>query len=177
MKRNWSAREKILAGVVFVLALAAAGYRILEQGYFVRLSSLDSEMERVYRDVRRDTAAVRDAQVFIEGYADRTNIFRQPDDGQDLLAYVQSGIEESARRAGITVADIKPQKAKKTGIAAYVPVGLVIEGPMNGIMEFVYHAQQGPYYFDVQEFFLERKSPNAPELRCRLVMGRILVEE
>ena len=101
--------------------------------------------------------------------------FKQKGSDEQAMSTIITEIESVAGEVNIRIADLKPQKVRKTGSFNNFSVSLVLDGQLTPIMNFVYDLQNQPHWFGVDEMRLDKKSPNSPDLKGYLVLSRTLL--
>ena len=92
------------------------------------------------------------------------------------MSAIITEIENVSGEANIRIADLKPQKVRKTGSFNNFSVSLILDGQLTSIMNFVYNLQNQPHLFAVDEMRFDKKSPNSTDLKGYLILSRVLIQ-
>lgn len=101
--------------------------------------------------------------------------FRQKFNEEEQLSEFLSQIEKMAENAHLTMNDRTPQKVKKADLINIYSFDLVLEGDMKSLAEFLYHLQNEPYLFEIDQLRLEKNPSQNSQLKCFLTVSRVMI--
>jgi len=176
MPRALSKREKGILAAVIVLLLGALGVR----GGYLPLKeyqeSLQEQIARAEGQLHRSYRVIQKGKIYEQRYGQWLKQFEKTDSDEKMMSRMIAEIEAVASRLSISLSDMKPQRVRHEDIADVFSVSLILDGQFVMIMEFLHVLQGAPHLFLVDEIRMEKKSFNSSDLRCFLVLNRLLVQ-
>jgi len=175
MKMPASQRERLILVVfaVFVVAL------FIQRGIYLphkdRQESLKAKIERMETLLNKNERVIQKSKAYEQKYAALLDLFQQKGTEDQVMSAMLTEIEKATAGIDVQVSDMKPQRVKKEDLANNFSVSIVLDGTLDNVVRYVHQLQVPPHLFQVAEMRLERKSFNSSDLRCFLVLGRVLV--
>ena len=169
--------ERTLLIIVIVLLAFGLGYYGGFKPIQGKLASLDDDIFAMQMQLRKAKIFVRQHDSVMEEAKkfpnlEGMNARKDEEENAALLSF----IEEEARKAHVTLSDVKPQTATGDRITKRYTVELSIESGMKELMEFIYHLQFSPQMLKVEKVETAPKEEGSAVLRSNLVMQRIVVK-
>ncbi len=169
--------ERILFVIVLVLLALGFAYYGGWKPIQAKFASLDDEIFSMQLRLRKAKILVHQRDQILEEskkYPNLQGMDARKDDEENasLLGF----IEEEARKASITLSDVKPQSMSEDRLTKRYTVELVVEAEMKALIAFVYHLQFSPQMLKVQRAEMAPKEEGSAILRGNLVMERVVVK-
>lgn len=176
MSRTLSKREKgILAAVIILLI----GVLAIKGGYLPLKDYQDSLQEQIARaegQLHRYYRVIQKGKIYEQRYGQWLKQFEKTDSDEKMMSKMIAEIESVAEQLNISLSDMKPQRVRHEDLTDVFSVSLILDGQFVMIMEFLHMLQGAPHLFLVEEMRIEKKSFNSSDLRCYLVLNRLLVQ-
>ena len=101
--------------------------------------------------------------------------FKQDSSDEQEMATILAQIEFVANSLSMRVADMKPNRVKRTDFYNNFSVTLTIEGELPAILHFLYTLQNPPNLFATNEIYFERSAIRTSSIKCRLIISKVLI--
>lgn len=169
--------ERMLLVIVGVLLACGFAYYGGWKPIQAKFSALDEEIFSMQLRLRKSKILVHQRDQVLEEAKKYPNLQgmdarKDEEENASLLSF----IEEEARRARITLSDVKPQSMNEDRLTKRYTVELIIESGMKELIEFVYHLQFSTQMLKVVRAEMAPKEEGSAVLRSSLVMERVVVK-
>ena len=175
-KLNLSQREKDIV-IIFVIV---AGLALVFRAVYIPLKNKSDEVrEKIAvseKKLNKNLKMIRKGENYEARYKPLLENFQQKGSDEQMMSAILNEIESAAGQVQVRIADMKPQRVKKSGSYNNFSVSLTLDGELTAIMDFIYGLQNQPHLFAVDELRLEKKSPNTKELKGYFVLSRISIQ-
>ena len=177
MLEKLTVREKKILAWVIALLVLVIGYHGIWRPMTAKLSELDDEIFAMELKLRKAKVFVRQRDEILEMSKKYPNL-EQMDAGtdQEEITKLLTFIEQTARKTGVSISDMKPQPVKSDKITKRYGVELNAESDMKQLIEFSYHLQNSEELLSVEEVTTSPKEEKSPILRTFLVVSRVVVK-
>ncbi len=173
-----STREKkILAGVVILLFLVL-GYHGVWRPMMAKLNDLDDEIFAAEMKIRKAKTFIRQREEIQEEAKKYPNLSRM-DAGSDEeeIARLLNFIEQSARKLGVSISDVKPQAVQSDKLSKRYMVELNAESGLKELASFIYELEHSPELLKIERVDTNPKDEKtAAVLRSFLTITRVVVK-
>jgi Tfp pilus assembly protein PilO len=173
-----SNREKKILYVVILLLGVLVGYH----GAFVPLSqkftSIDEEIFALQMKIRKGKIYLRQRDEIHEEAKKYPNL-EQMDAGSDEeeIAKLLNFIEQTARAAGVSISDVKPQAVQSDKIVKRYSVELNAESTLDQLVSFSFQLEHSPQLLKIEQVNTSPKDEKASGiLRSYIVVTRVVVK-
>lgn len=174
-RRPLSAREKM---ILVVCLLVVAFYIIYYFGYQWVKEEMRSQQGNILqgqKDLKKYAYAVREEKIVEQKLKNYMAVLKQSGSDEQEMTKVLSDIEAVAENAGIKIINMEPGKIKRINFYNYFPVDVQTEGSLKKICEFLYALESKANHFYVDEVRIEKYAARADNLKCQLVVSRLLI--
>ena len=172
-----SAREKNIFYVTMSLVLLVVGYHGLWRPMREKFSNLEDEIFSQELKLRKAKVFLRQRDDILEQAKKYPNL-EQMDAGTDEeeIARLLNLIEETARKTGVSISDVKPQQVKSDKVSKRYIVELNAESSVEQLIEFVYQLQHSPQLLKIEQVNTGPKDEKSATLRSFLSVTRVVVK-
>jgi Tfp pilus assembly protein PilO len=172
-----SAREKKIAYVVAGLLIFVFGYHAVLTPMMQKFSDLDDEIFAMQMRLRKAKTFLRQKDQVKEASTKFTNL-EQMDAGSDEeeIARLLNSIEQTARKNGVSLSDVKPQPVRSDKITKQFVVELNAEAGLSSLVDFIYELENSPQMLRLGKVTLSPKDDKSPTIRAFLVVNRTVVK-
>ncbi len=174
-QKQFSKREKIIFVICVVMAVIYAGYHFIFQPLQGSQVTLEDKIRVAQKQLRNNEKMMAQEKAVDEQYDQYAANFQQKSSDEQEMASILSQVESLANDIPLRVADMKPKKVKRTDFYNLFSASLTIEGDLAAIVRFLYTLQNTPYLFRADEVYFERSSVRTTQMRCRLVLSKVLI--
>ena len=175
VQKHLSKREKFIFVICFLLAAAYAGYNFVFQPLQGSQLTLEDKIRVAQKRLHNNEKLMAQEKTVSGEYEKYAANFLQKSSDEQEMASILSQVESLANEIPLRVADMKPKKVKRTDFYNVFSASLTIEGDLAAIIRFLYTLQNTPYLFRADEAYFERSSVRTTQMRCRLVLSKILI--
>ncbi len=173
--RPLSNRERSILFLCILTVLIFIGYNGVVQPLRRKTETLKERVNSSEQKLKKQFSVLEKSKSGNKEYEQYLAIFRQSASDGQIMSSILSEIESVARENGMRIADMKPKKVKHIDFYNNFSVTLAMSGQLTDIVKFLYILQNQPHFFNIEELVIEKNSPRAPTLDCRLVLDRILI--
>ena len=174
-RRVFSQREMSIFIIMVSTVLMFTIYKAVYIPLFEKRQDIRTRIQQAEDRLNQNRKMMRKASVFDRKYADILQALKQQDKDEKIMSSIFSEIETVASGMQMRIADMKPRKVRSVDLYNQFSVSLTLDGPMANIMQFLYSLENAPHLFYVEEMSLSKMSANRSELRCQLVLSRVLI--
>lgn len=175
IRRVFSQREKIIFIIMVSWILAVMIYKVVYIPLFEKRQNIRTRIQQAEDRLNQSRKVMRKVKVFDRKYEDILQAFKQQDKDEKVMSAIFSEIETVASGMQMRIADMKPRKVRSVDFYNQFSVSLTLDGPLANIMRFLYSLESPPHLFYVEEMGISKVSTNGSELRCQLVLSRVLI--
>lgn len=172
-----SAREKKILYAVIALAAVLIGYHGIWVPMTSKFSELDDEIFSMQMRLRKAKTLLRqqdDVIAMSKRYANLEKMDAGTD--EEEIARLLNYIEQTARKDGVSLSDVKPQAVKSDKVTKVYAVDLNAEGELSAIIEFVYELEHSEQLLKIEKVDMSSKEEKSAILRASLRVSRIVVK-
>ena len=175
-----SAREKKILCVVVALLIVMIGYHGVWRPMTHKFSQLDDEIFVTQMHLRKAKTFLRQKDQVTEISKKFANLEKM-DAGSDEeeIARLLNLIEQTARKNGVSLSDVKPQPVNSDKLTKQYRVELNAEASLAPLVDFIYEIEHAPDTLRIERVTLtpkEEKDKTGTTLRAFLVISRIVVK-
>ena len=174
-RKTFTGREKAIFAAMVLICLVFGLYR----GVFVPLrergESIKVKITKTEKALVRQRKAVRMAKVMDSRFEDVLKDFRQNASDEQVMSGILSEVQQVAGDLEMRIADMKPRRVRSTDNFNQFSVSMALDGNLADIMRFIYQLENPPHLFYVEEMSLAKVSPRASELRCQMILSRMMI--
>jgi Tfp pilus assembly protein PilO len=174
-RKTFSSREVKIFVVMMALCSTFGLYRGLYLPFYEKGELIKARILKKQKELTQQRRAVQKVKMGDSRIEELLKDFRQVDSDEKVMSAVLSEIEEVANGIGMRIADMKPRRTRATDFYNQFSVSLALDGPLADIMRFLYQLENPPHLFYVEEMSLSKISPRGAELRCQLVLSRLMI--
>ena len=174
-KTGLSQREMGILYFLVSFILLAIVYKVVYVPFQARGEAMSQERLETSERLRKDRRLIRKATAQERKYRSFLQALSQTGSDEQVVSGMVDEIETAANANAVRVLDMKPQRVRKESGYRYFSVSVDFEGDMLALLTLIHSLQTSSSLFRVDEFRLERKTPNAQALQCSLLLGRTLI--
>ena len=172
--RDFSLRERIIAGVTLALVLCYALAYSLIQPLNRWSAGLEADIARIQGDLTQGQARIAQNQSLDQEYQKLVSVLGNvTTDAADTSALI-AALEDAAGQAGIHITNIVPQHISKIVLVKF-PVNLAVEGQWPALMKFFHLIQSAPLMCTIDSMNLEKNAGQAETLRGQMVVSKLRI--
>jgi len=175
LSRRFTSREKRFFVICIFLILTYTGYNNIFLPLKEYKGSLETRIRVKEKLLKKHLRVVAKGKSYREKYNKFIKQFKQVDSDEKIMSMVLSEIEQVAGDVELSITQMKPQRVKKEDFFNHFSVSLSFNAPLSKVTEFLYNLQGNEHFFSVDEIRLDKFSPRHADLRCKLVVSKILV--
>jgi Tfp pilus assembly protein PilO len=94
---------------------------------------------------------------------------------EEEVASLLNEVEGQARKAGLSLLNIKPKPATTTEAGKQYPVEVEVETQMKDLVNFIYGLQSSKYILQVQKLRMVPKGKRKAEVKGYLLINRTVI--
>ena len=178
MLEKLTVREKKIFAWVIALLVIVIGYHGVWRPMMAKLSDLDDEIFSMQLKIRKAKIFLRQKDEVMEESKKYPNLSRM-DAGSDEeeIARLLNFIEQTARKLGVSLSDVKPQAVQSDKMSKRYLVELNAESGLKELASFVYELEHSPDILKIEQVNTGPKDEKNPLLlRSALVVTRVVVK-
>lgn len=168
-----SPREKKILYAALTVIMIAAGYHGILNPLKEKIALLDDEIFSAEMKLRKAKIYLRQKDLIIEESKKYPNL-AQLDAGTDEeeTARILSMIEQSARRYGVSLSDVKPNPIKSDKWMKRFEVELNGECSLEQLTQFIFDLEHSAEMLKVEQVSTTPKEEKSPVLRSQMTVVR-----
>ena len=172
-----SGREKKILYVVIVMLVLVFGYHGIARPLAEKLTNLDMEVFAMQMKLRKAKIFLRQKDEILEESKKYANL-SQMDAGSDEeeIARLLNLIEQTARKSGISLSDVKPEQVRSDKAVKRYVVQLNAESTLEQLMGFVYDLEHSPQILKIEKINTAPKEDKSPSLRSTITVTRVVLK-
>ena len=170
-----SQRESNILAVCILMIFGYGGFHFIYKPLTKNTETLESRIKVGEKRLHNQLKAVQKEHPVTLEYKKYASHFEQTASDEQEMASILSEIESVANEVNIHIADMKPRKVRRVDFFNDFSVTLTIEGDLPTVIQFLYVLQNQPHLFNDDEVYLEKSSLRSSQMRCRLVLSKILI--
>lgn len=172
-----SGRERKILYVVIALLVFVFGYHAVWNPMMAKFSEMDDEIFAMQMRLRKAKTFLRQKDQVTESSKKFANL-EQMDAGSDEeeIARLLNFIEQTARKNGVSLSDVKPQPVRSDKVTKQYTVELNAEASLASVTDFVYELEHSPQMLRLERVTMTPKEENSPTLRTFLAVSRMVVK-
>lgn len=170
-------REQKILIVTVLLALVAVGYYGVWRPGLEKFLSLDEQIFAMQMKLRKAKIFLRQKDEILAEAKKYPNL-AQMDAGKDEeeIARLLNLIEQTARRSGVSLSDVKPQQVQSDKVSKRFAVELHAESPLEQLVIFLHELQVSAELLKIEQVQTSPKEEQSQVLRSYLVVTRVVVK-
>ena len=172
-----SARERKILYVVIALLGVTIGYHGVLRPMAAKFSTLDEEIFAMQMRLRKAKTFIRQKDDIMEAVKQYPNLEKM-DAGSDEeeIAQLLNFIEQTARKNGVSLSDVKPQPVKSDQQTKQYSVELNAESNLEALIRYVYDLEHSENLLRIDRVNIAPKDEKGPTLRAYLLITRLVVK-
>jgi Tfp pilus assembly protein PilO len=172
-----SPREKKILYVVIGLLVLVFGYHGIWTPMNQKFGELDQEIFALQMRLRKAKTFIRQKDQVLEASKKFSNL-EQMDAGSDEeeIARLLNFIEQTARKNGVSLSDVKPQPVQSDKVTKQYQVELNAEANLASLTEFIYELEHSAQMLRLGRVTINPKEDGSPTLRAFLSVTRVVVK-
>ena len=170
-----SKRQRVLLGVTVALVSLAALQQFVYGPIVDRFHELDEEVLLKEGQLRRNlkTLATREAVLKSAPSSAYASTVRSP---EEAIGGLLAEIEELARKAGLTLVNVRPKPATKIDVGTQYPVELEFETEMSPLIKFIHGLHSSNHLVRVSQLRLDPKGGRGPQVKVYLLITKTVLQ-
>lgn len=172
-----SERERKILYVVVALLIVLFGYHGVWNPMREKLASMDDEIFAMQMKLRKAKIFIRQKPDVEEASKKFSNL-EQMDAGTDEeeIARLLNLIEQTARKNGVSLSDVKPEPVKSDKITKRYTIELNAEANLESLMPFIYEIERSPQTLKIERTHINPKEDKSVIMRANIVVTRLVVK-
>ncbi len=177
LPKKLTPREQKILFVTVFFAVIAAGYYGVWRPALAKFLSLDDEIFAMEMKLRKSKIFLRQKDEIMAEAKKYPNL-AQMDAGKDEeeIARLLNLIEQTARKAGVSLSDVKPQQVQSDKVSKRFAVELHAESTLEQLTIFLYNIQVSSELLKVEQVQTAPKEEKSQILRSFLTVTRMVVK-
>jgi len=168
-------RERlILYGAVFVVFMGSID-RLFYRPIMNLFNELDQEIVSQEKQLRKNMRYLAVREVVQNRYSAYAAYSVTNGADEEEVASLLNEVEGQARKAGLSLLNIKPKPAISTEFGKQYPVEVEMETRMKELIKFIYGLHSSKYILRVQKLRLVPKSKSKAEVKAFLLINRTMI--
>ncbi len=178
MLEKLTLREKKILGWVITLLMVVLGYHGVWRPLTAKLGGLDDEIFAMQLKIRKARTLLRQRDEVLEEAKKYPNLSRmEAGSDEEEIARLLNFIEQTARKLGVSLSDVKPQAVQSDKMSKRYLVELNAESGLHELAEFVYDLEHSTELLKIEQVNTGPKDEkNASILRSALIVTRVVVK-
>ncbi|MDP8265240.1 MAG: type 4a pilus biogenesis protein PilO [Candidatus Aceula lacicola] len=176
MIKNLSKRESQIFTLCILVSLIYIGVQFVYKPIKLQEDFFQQEINATKKKIKKSMNILKKEKSVKETYDQYLENFGQKLSDQQEMNRIFSEIEVAAKKADIKIIDMKPRRIKEEDFFKNFSFTIQTQGTMSLITKFLYFLEQKPYYFQIEEVRLEKRSTRSEDIRCEIVASRILLD-
>lgn len=178
MLEKLTPREKKILTWVVALLVAVIGYHGVWRPMMAKMGNLDDEVFALQLKIRKAKILLRQKDEVLEEAKKYPNLSRmEAGSDEEEIARLLNFIEQTARKLGVSLSDVKPQAVQSDKISKRYLVELNAESGLKELASFVYALEHSPEILKIEQVNTGPKDEkNALLLRSAIVVTRVVVK-
>ena len=173
--RGLSKREGGILAVCLTLIVIYGGYNLFYKPLIENFSDSDDKIKVAEKRLHNNLKIIRKEKSVNEEYEKYALNFKQKASDEQAMTSILSEIESMANQVSLRISDMQPKRVRKIDFYNNFSVTLTVEGEMPVIIKFLYTLQNPPHLFKVDEIYLEKSAVKSGEVKCRLILSKVLI--
>jgi Tfp pilus assembly protein PilO len=170
-------REKKILYVVVGLLVLVFGYHGIARPLTEKLSDLETEIFAMQMKLRKAKIYLRQKEEILEESKKYANL-SQMDAGSDEeeIARLLNLIEQTARKTGISLSDVKPEQVRSDKTIKRYIVQLNAESSLEQLMSFIHELEHSPQILKIDKMSTVPKEDKSAVLRSTIIVTRVVLK-
>lgn len=171
---NVSKKERIglmAAGIIVSLAFLD---RLIINPINRRIQLINQEIKISEKHLRMGLRNLNQKEAVASEYTKYGQYFKGAGSGEEITAAILSEIESLARRANMSLLDLKPQPSKDKGFYREYSVEVEAEGTMDSLVSFIYQLNASTQLLRAEKLRFNLKSKDSPIIKAFILITRAL---
>ena len=171
-------REKTILAWVIGLLVMMIGYHGVWRPMTAKLADLDGEIFSMQLKIRKAKTFLRQKDEVLEESKKYPNLSHmEAGSDEEEIARLLNFIEQTARKLGVSLSDVKPQAVQSDKVSKRYLVELSGESGLKELASFVYEIEHSPEVLKIEQVNTGPKDEKDPLLlRSAIVVTRVVVK-
>lgn len=171
-----SAREKKIGLVTVGLLLAVISYHGIWRPVTAQIDQIEEQIFALQLKIRKANIFLNQKEEILEAAKKIPNLDQlTARKDEEEIASLLNYIEQTARKTGVALSDVKPQQVKFDKISKFYVIELNAESSLKQIVEFAYDLQSSGQMLTIEQTDLAPKEEGSTLLRAFIVVTRAVV--
>ena len=178
MLEKLTPREKTILAWVIALLVLVTGYHGVWRPMTAKIGDLDDEIFSLQLKIRKAKTLLRQKDEVLEESKKYPNLGRMnAGSDEEEIARLLNFIEQTARKLGVSLSDVKPQAVQSDKMSKRYLVELNAESGLKELASFVYGLEHSPEILKIEQVNTGPKDEkSALLLRSAIVVTRVVVK-
>jgi type II secretory pathway component PulM len=171
-----SNRERAFAYATVAVVFIVSMERLVYYPIVSRLNELEQEILVTETHLRRNVRELAAGEAVRAAYAAYTPSASKAGSEDEEVARLLNEIEGLARKAGLSLGNMKPKPAGRIDVGKLYPVEVELESSMAPLMKFLHSLHGSKYLLRVQQLHLVPKGGRSAEVKVYLVINETVIQ-
>ena len=178
MLEKLTQREKTILAWVIALLVMVIGYHGIWRPMTSKLNELDEGIFAMQLKIRKAKTLLRQKDEVLEESKKYPNLSRmEAGSDEEEIARLLNFIEQTARKLGVSLSDVKPQAVQSDKMSKRFLVELNAESGLKELASFVYELEHSAEILKIEQVNAGPKDEKNPLLlRSAIVVTRVVVK-
>jgi hypothetical protein len=171
-----SRRQRLLLGATVALVGLAVLERFVYAPVVDRLHELDQEIVQKESQLRRNLRNLAAREGILKAYAPYSAYASPTGSPEETIGGLLAEIEELARKAELTLVNVRPKPATKIDVGKQYPVEIEFETQMGPLIRFIHGLHSSTYLLRVSQLRLDPKAGRGPQVKVSLSISKTVIQ-
>lgn len=167
-------RERKLAVVVGVGAALLLGDRLFVRPLTGRMGGLGRQVDRAAQTIIRNRQTLRQREEIMRAFAAYQQQVQGDVSDEAAMVGLISAIEQVVGATGVSNIQFKPGASREADGYRQFDVVVSFNSSMESLMRFMHAVESSPQLLRVEELRLTARESTLPDVRCEVVVTKIL---
>lgn len=164
---------------ILILCVTVVGFYVGYNFIFKPLKdkgiTLSNDIDANQRRLEKNLRMIEQSGSVGKQHAQYAEQLKQKLTEEAQMAAVLSEIEFVAKQIELSIDNMKPNRVRKVDFYNEFSVSLILNGPLESVIHFLYMIENVPHLFSVESMRLEKRSPRQSDIRCQLILSRMFI--
>jgi Tfp pilus assembly protein PilO len=171
-----SPRQRVLLGVAVALVSLAVLKQFVYAPIVDRFQEVDEEILLKEGQLRKNVKTLATREAVLKAYAPYRASASTTGSPEETIGGLLAEIEELARKAGLTLANVRPKPATKIDVGTQYPVELEFETEMSPLIKFIHGLHGSNHLLRVSQLRLDPKGGRGPQVKVYLLINKTVLQ-
>ncbi len=168
-------KEKIGLSIAAVIVVIAVGDRLVFTPVRDTFEQINRETIMAEKQLASRIHNINQKDLVAAEYQKYGLTLKETSSDDERTAKMLSEIEALAKKAGIALADIKPQPVRNIDVYREAAVVVNAQGSMEAVVMFLHYLHDSPLLLRTQKLHLDLKDNNSSAIQISIKVAKVLI--